>query len=340
MSNRKCDSCGSQLGADDGYWHEDYDKDVCDECYRDETNTCQICGEENTMPSDLSPFILVKGEFGVTGDRLPGIYRILERPFMMSCIIGSDSLEGGKVLFVNRLPTRDDDYDISGHICKACAKPYSKTFKEVYGSDGKRRLDFLRGSWNVANRTRYGDWLERRHVHDTINSHPEMLYDLECEPNDYHWQDCFRFYQLGDERPENDRPWSQEIVCRHKTWRDWLALEHRGIKMYFVTDSNADYGAYKWKTLSLRPEPSFRDLHHMESNPLIVHSYNLPTMALVKATYQQRHGQPRWYQWGEWHDRGLHASDLRAAYILAIERGAKGFYRNSPGSIHADGIVL
>ena len=359
----ECASCGTEIEDPDNsgaYWHEDYKSDICDECYREETDTCQLCGDDDLMPSGKSEFIVVKCELAVTADRPPGIYRIMSRPFLSIPLIGSASMDGNDVVFTGPLPKRDSEYDISGYVCKTCARPYHRTFQGVYGTPaahcknsswhrsplwppllaagGNRRGD----GWEDT-RGCYGWYLEKSHVQSTIRNHPEMLRDLECEPDNYQWQDFFKLFELGNDVRTQERPWEERIVCRHKTWHDWLALEHLGVKIYFTSEYQGMYGEDRWKQLALRPDPKYRESNWNEKNPMLIYTHGLPTIETVK---RNRKYEP-WTAFS-WHpdprfgppDRRLTAKELRAAVILAIERGAKGFYRNAPGSIHADGVVL
>lgn len=215
MSKRKCASCGTEMEHEEGYWHENYKRDICSHCYSKETDTCQLCGNEDLMPSDVSCMILVKHELARTADKPPGIFMILRRPFLSIPLIGGGSMGSSDVLFVDKLPEWDRHYDISGHICVACAKPYQKKCREAYKLSPKslKEWRYTKQLW----------WLEKAHTREVILRNRDMLRDLEndkddgcyCMPCD--WEDLKKQYDLPDDLP---------------TFHEYLAFEHRGVKVY------------------------------------------------------------------------------------------------------------
>ena len=221
-----CQRCDCDLPEDENYWAEGYDEGVCSDCYRDIVVTCQLSGEDDVMPSDVSPYILVKAELARTCYRPPGIYRVLRRPFIFGSLLGGGSLTDYYVRFVAPLPKPDHHYEISGHICRKAAKPYHRIWREAYGLRGLKIFD-------------HHQWqLERAHTRRTILANPEMLRDLECDKDRWgDWADLKRVYDLPDTLP---------------TYHEWLALEHNGVRVFFSYRDLWD----SWFTLS--PLPSMR----------------------------------------------------------------------------------
>ena len=247
MSKRKCASCRSPLEHDEGYWAEGYKRDVCGECYYEIVKTCQLCGKDDVMPGNVSEFILCKAELTKTcrPGRPPGIFRILRRPFLSIPIIGSESMDGNDVLFVDKLPRFDRHYDISGHICQDCAKPYHKKFSAIYGSKPER---YTRQGWNKQL------WVtEREHTRSTILANPDMLRDLECDSVSVDrrtgkkiegawtgdWDEMRETYLLPGDLP---------------AYHEWLLISYKGVKVY-LTDREGIHGD-GW--LVLKPEPHYR----------------------------------------------------------------------------------
>lgn len=228
---QECDHCGFGMRDDEGYWAEGHEN-VCQSCYYHIVKTCQLCGDEDVMPSQVSEFIVVKNELARTATRLPGIYRIKRRPFLLIPIIGGGNLIGSDVVFVDRLPRSDHDYEISGHVCTKCARPYAKRFRAIYGGLPDR-MKKIRGKYVDVMFER-----ERVRVASVAKRHLEMLRDLE-EDHDY---------TLARLREVWDLPNVQ-------TWHEWLLLEHKGVKVYKIywSDRHGD----SW--LTLRPEPRYRN---------------------------------------------------------------------------------
>ena len=234
----KCYECGEKITMDDSLGAEVKTdskgkpvwKDVCDSCYRDIVETCQLCGSDDLMPSDVSRFILVKSELGHTADRPPGIYEIVNYPFLSIPMIGGGSMGHGDVIFVDCLPKSDFFYDISGHICKKCAKPYAVKRRAVYGSKEMTRY------WNPK------EWaIQREHIRSVILANPDMLRDLECETDEKYsdWADL------------------KELFCLPKgipTYHEWRLLKYKGVTVY-MTNRDAVRGD-GW--LLLKPEPKYR----------------------------------------------------------------------------------
>lgn len=214
----ECSECGNRV---------DYEESVgekgsyrCNECWRESLIECQVCGEE-FEEDQISSFILVKTEFAQTGDRLPGIYRIRHRPFMTSCMIGSDWLHGNDILFVDRLPEPDVKFEISGNICCGCAEKngYVAIDKNTYGDADDS---------NVLRKR------ERRRVQSVLSDHPDMLLDLDTDAVD---EDLHRWCPIPVFAP---------------TYRPQVFLEHNGVRIYWTGGKWANW-------LTLRPEPSQRN---------------------------------------------------------------------------------
>jgi hypothetical protein len=127
-----CKSCGNDVDYDDSLYL-DGTGDVCRDCYDDEVETCQICGDQDVVPKQVSEFILCKAELSTTADRPPGIYRVLSYPFLTCSMLGGGSMHYYDVLFIDKLPKAEEGYEISGKICKSCAKAYHDKQREAYG---------------------------------------------------------------------------------------------------------------------------------------------------------------------------------------------------------------
>jgi len=245
----ECGQCGCEVDLEESYSAKVGEKgnwqDVCQDCYREIVETCQLCGEEDVMPSDVSEFILIKAEFSRTASRPPGIYRVLNYPFMSCGMLGGGHLCSYDILFIDKLPKFDEHYEISGHICKKCSHPYAETQRKVYGHRSLKKLrEWDKKGWE----------LQRAHTRATILANPDMLRDLECDPTDedaagHHisyanardWHDLKELYDLPDGLP---------------TYHEWVFVEHKGVKVYYAGYKSAS----SWMTL--HPEPRFRTNGH------------------------------------------------------------------------------
>jgi hypothetical protein len=232
-----CGNCGCDVDEEETRWVDS--QDVCDECYDELTNECQLC-RDRFEDRDTSRFILVKAELGSTDRRPPGIYWVASRPFLSVPMIGGGHLHGSDLVFVDKLPEFDQAYEISGHICKGCAKRkrYESKLRHVYG---KRKLK----SYDPDR------WIkERKYTRRVILANPNMLRDLECDTthkdengrhlsyaNANDWNDIKKLYSLPD----------------LPTFHEWLFVEHKGVRVYKTSLSMHDPG---W--LSVSPEPRFR----------------------------------------------------------------------------------
>lgn len=233
----KCGECGEKVNEDSLCGVGDID--VCDECYYDLTNACQLCSERFS-DEDTSPLILVKAELGSTGRRPPGIYMITRRPFMSIPMIGSGSLHGGDVLFVDKLPEFDRAYEISGHICNGCAAPFAAKCFTVYGADIKM---YDEHRWKV----------EREHTRRTILANRDMLRDLECDPNNTDQDGKHLLYVNA-----NDWEDIREVydLPELPTYHELLFVEHQGVKVYETRSYRGFCNDVGW--LALSPEPRYR----------------------------------------------------------------------------------
>lgn len=244
---KKCYQCGTPTRPDDmlgaectprGRW-----KDVCQECYHDIVCTCQVCGDTDVMPSDVSDFTLLKAELATTGTRPPGIYRIRSRPFMTSSMLGGGFIHGYDLVFVDRLPKPDHKCEISGHVCAKCAVNYAAKFQAAYGCEIEALKAFDKASWEK----------ERQHTRATILANPDMLRDLECTPDEWsRWADLKELYDLPD----------------MATYHEWLFLEHKGVRVF-----RCYRGSSSW--LALDPDPKYRDGRY--GHALIFDASSLPT---------------------------------------------------------------
>ena len=270
-----CSSCGDDLTEDDGISGE------CYECYRESLTDCMLC-EESVEEGEVSPYIVVKTEFAKTGDRLPGIYRIVSRPFMTSCLIGAGWLHGDDLLFIDRLPGPDDSYEISGHICNGCAKRrgYQRINSRAYGkAKGHKALSSL----------------ERQRVMAVLKKHPEMLLDLDTDTID---EDLQRWVPIDISLP---------------SYRPLLFLEHKSVRIYWTHKG--------WATwLTLRPEPSFRGKYTPGLVFTATGLKTWEGIPLDPNRAKDRWGSyyDTGYRYGHEHDF-IHAA--RAACIRAIDQG-------------------
>lgn len=288
----ECASCGCTIEDPDSggaYWHEDYQSDICAECLYRETNTCQLCGEDSIMPSDTSAFIVVKHELARTCDRPPGIYRILSHPFLSIPLVGSGSLHATDVCFVDRLPKKDREFEISGHICTGCAKPYRDLWRRHYQYAPKNRRGWgIHSLWDV----------ERRRTRRILQRHPEMLRDLECHHFDRWDHRCPDVTDL-----EN----IYSIKIRAKTHHDWLLLEHKGVKIYGCSSPRPDLTHW----LLLSPDPKYRYLI------VPANQWNLVLTATSLPTYPEL-AEEESLAFEDHHTKNI---KCRAAILAAIDEG-------------------
>lgn len=275
------ESLGAEIG-DDGKW-----QDVCRECYDEIVEACQICGRDDVMPSNVSEFIVVKTELADTASRLPGIYKIKHRPFLSIPMIGSGSLHASDVVFVDRLPRRDSKFEISGHTCNECAKPYASKFEAVYGKVRPAR-NFRRDPMEER---------ERIHAAATVADNPDMLRDLEIDTAD-----------------EDLQRWCPLPVFA-TTYHEQLFLEHKGVRVYWTSRGSANW-------LTMRPEPSFRNTSYWPPGIVFAPS-GLKTWEDIQLDPDRRKDQ--WgayydtgYRYGHEHD---YLNAARAACIRAIDQG-------------------
>lgn len=292
MSNRKCADCGCQLN-EQGYWAEGRRRDVCRDCYDDIVSTCTLCGNDDVMPSAVSEFILCKAELSTTCRcaRPPGIFRILRRPFLSIPLIGSGSMDGADVLFVDKLPKFDRHYEISGHICKECAAPYAAKCLAVYG-------DKIPSRYGNDGKTLWT--LEREHTRSTILAHPDLLRDLECDSFDFDqrtrkkiegarrrgWDEIEEAYLLPNDLP---------------TYHEWLVLDYKGVKVFSTSGPGDRYGD-GW--LVLKPEPRYRNCHRMLNDESWVrfHASGIPTYKhCPDKPIRGHHYPPSPYDWAREH---------------------------------------
>lgn len=230
----KCAYCDCEVDFDDSRYLEGAG-DVCQGCFCEAVHTCQLCGNDEVLDHDVSNYIVVKAELAETDDILPGIYKITSRPFLSIPLVGSGNIWGNDVLFVACLPKPDWHYEISGHICRKCAWPYSQIYGRVYGQirhrrGFRRRLAATREPWYNA---------QRRHVKASFERNPLRLRDLETD--------------YPEDLETLQRKWG---LSKLRTYHEWLLLEHGDVRIYKThrTDRHGD----GW--LLLKPEPKYRAL--------------------------------------------------------------------------------
>ena len=298
----ECAHCGCELDLDSegmGIWDKDGNsEDVCSQCYDEHVLTCQICGEQ-VMPHEAGSCIVVKLELGECAHpcSLPGIYRVRRRPFLSVPIVGSPSLHPDSLLFVDVLPKPDDDFEISGHTCRQCAKRYDAIYWQAYAkafADAKLKRRAQRSSY----RLKRGWWpveaAQRRRITEAFTKHPERLMDLECELD-----------ELADD-------YGHVILPRAKTYHDYVALQHRGVTIYksYLSEHERYSG---W--LLLRPEPRFR---RMSQGSFYHDGKNLDGSVMFSAG-----SLPTWQQPKDWPYHSNYDSEQSAkrAIIDAIDQG-------------------
>jgi len=283
-----CASCGSTIEDPESggaYWHEDFDGDVCWDCYHDNVDTCVLCGDDDLMPSQVSPYILVKHELAQSAGRPPGIFRILSRPFLSIPLIGSGSMHDRDVAWIDRLPQPSHHYDISGHICRKCAAPYERTWKRHYqyaprlkpqGPHKARNRVRVAGQRHYANHRQY-HWyphdlwhIERARTRRALRQHPEILRDIE-HPRILNTDTGYECREIRD----LERLYSLRIRCR--TWHEWLAFEHQGVKIYGCYSPSTKLDSW----LLLTGDPAYRSLQHYNvkhyNERMVLLAYCLPT---------------------------------------------------------------
>jgi hypothetical protein len=284
MSNKKCADCGSQLALDAGYYAEGFKKDVCQECFYEIVKTCQICRKDDVMPSEVSEYIVCKAELSTTDNRPPGIYRIKRRPFLSIPLIGSASMDGGDLLFIDKLPKRDREFEISGHICRDCAAPFEFLFQKIYGGLAPDMPFYCEKSGNDSASV---NW-EAVHVRTTFEAAPDAMRDLECEPDDYHWQDIKNTFKLPD----------------LPTYHEWLLLEFGGVKVFSTGDTMPGGWA------SLRPDPKYRGQYPMG---IVFAISGLPTYDSIKQSKFPKYN--RYYDHGRELDKAAMKAAIRSGML-------------------------
>jgi len=227
----ECDHCGCEydreneglsVQEENGSW-----VDVCSSCYGDHVKTCQLCRRDDLMPLDVSEFIVVKNE--LAGSRqFPGIYRITHYPYLLCGMIGSDSLFENSVRFVNRLPRPDRTFEISGQVCKKCARNYERQFKQAYPTK-ESRWGYSKEGWAAL----------YARVRRVIFNYPETVQDLQCPQDDYTWQELRDLFKLPNFKSYRDLP---------------LLVKRRGIKVYMM---DAPSRCSAWVKLSPEPRDSW-----------------------------------------------------------------------------------
>lgn len=276
-----CTECGNESDFENGIGENESFR--CYDCYRASLTDCMLC-EEGVEEDQVSPYIVVKTEFAETGGRLPGIYRIRQRPFMTSAMIGGGWIHGGDVLFIDRLPKADAFFEISGNICFGCAEKhgYPSADSRVYGRT--KDTEILRRK-------------ERRHVQGVVAEHPEMLRDLETDAVD---EDFQRWCPLPVFAP---------------TYHELLFLDHHGVRVFWTGGRSVTW-------LTIRPEPRFRNTSCFPGG-IIFAPTGLKTWEPIKLDpnrSKDRHGKyfDDGYRYGSEHD---FIEAARQACIRAIDKG-------------------
>lgn len=302
-----CARCGSLIEDPESYgayWVEGEDGEVCGECYDEIVTTCQLCGRDDCMPSEVSRFILVKRELA-RSRRFPGIYRVTSNPFLSIPLIGSASLDEWHLAFIATLPKPDREFEISGEICNKCAVPYERIWKQVYhyGPEYKHlrrrplpkiptKKDSKRGRW------RYTWWpthwhTEREHTRASLLRDPRAVRDLECWPDYWSdWRDLRNLYRLPKDMA---------------TWSKWVVIEHKGVTVYSLYSDKPNHNYWYQGWLVMSPDPRYRGSiapsFDGADRKLIFCASSLPN-------YKESGNS---YYYGE--------SDSRRAIIDAIDRG-------------------
>lgn len=253
-----CEECGTELDEDDD---ETYGTDkhgtLCRECYDEYVETCQLCGNDDVYPANVSEFIVVKNELAGRA-MCPGIYLVLARPFIFGSMLGGGSIQESYVLFVDKLPKPDKHYEISGYICKGCAKPYTKTLREAYAGHTAKWLDANR--WGRPKKGRKNTWdLETERMRAVILANPDMLRDLECDTIDEDSEGnhlCYADASAWKELKERCK-----LPDGIPTYHELVFVEHKGVKIYYCSDWQAEDSTQTgW--LTWHPEPRFRNNGH------------------------------------------------------------------------------
>lgn len=254
----ECALCGREIDDNDSMYL-DGKGDVCVYCYDQEIDVCQICGEDAQKP-DVSEFILVKEE--LANQNPPGIYRIASYPFLSIPLIGSTTLWDHDVIFVDKLPKLDHEYEISGHICRTCALPFQQTFEREFAIRDELRplmeqypgVDDELGRWMcVLRHDRPGFEIVHNHTRNVILRNPEMLKDLECDKVDRDNRgNCLPY---ANAERWNDLQKKFKLPGHLPTFHANIALQYRGVKVYHTGCLGYDRD---WHWMTLRPEPCFR----------------------------------------------------------------------------------
>lgn len=281
MRKVTCTQCGEKVDHEESVGEKG--SYLCESCYRESLTDCQLC-EEGVEETEVSRYILVKTEFAETGNRLPGIYRIRQRPFMTTGLIGSSWLHGNDILFINYLPKSDHTYEISGNICNGCAENhgYPELDRRNYGLTEDRATLISR---------------ERRRVMEAIEERPEILIDLETDSLN---EDLHRWVPLPVFAP---------------TFRERLFLAYKDVRIYWTCG--------RWATwLSLRPEPSYRNTSCMPSGVIFAPS-GLKTWEPIPLRPDRKkdplgHYYDTGYRYGNEYD---YIEAAKGACIRAIDQG-------------------
>lgn len=225
-----CKNCGERFDPDqEGAWIENVG-DCCSGCYSELIETCQLCSEE-VQSSEISDFIVCKTELSITGDRPPGIYRVLNWPFMTSSMLGGGWIHSYDLLFIDKLPKPDEQIEISGKLCRKCAAPYQRAYRLAYGHRSPGSFGFSKRGWE----------LQKSRTRNVILANPEMLRDLECDADSYKFRKLKEIYDLPDGLP---------------TYHEWIFVKHKGVKVFYAGYKRAD----SWMTW--HPEPKYRTNGH------------------------------------------------------------------------------
>lgn len=214
----ECEECGTTLRIDhDSIDSTDKHENLCRECFHEYVDTCQLCGDAEVYPSAVSKFIVVKTELA-RENMPPGIYMVLTRPFLLIPLIGGGSITDYAVLFIDKLPKTDRHFEISGHICAECAKPYEATFHAAYGGLSAEAIDkrvFAKSKPQVPGK--YD--LESARMREVILANPDMLRDLDEGPKyRYRWDTIRKRCGLTDDMP---------------TYHEYIFVEHKGVRIYY-----------------------------------------------------------------------------------------------------------
>ena len=214
---------------------------------------------------------------------------------------------GNDVLFVACLPKPDHHYEISGHICKKCAWPFSQIYGRVYGQ--------INEGHGGRYRTKKGFWplhsAQRIHARKCFDRNPARLRDLETD--------------YAQDLETLQKKWG---ITSNQTYHEWLLLEHCGVRIY--STSFGDRHGDGW--LLLKPEPKYRAMAYggwvrgEEKGHALFCASSLPTYPNYDHDAPENQGKYHdHYGWGRQHS------------IPAIKKAIEQGFIKQDGTFDKDG---